>query len=380
MTSAQTATIYSVITIPSDGFYTLYYTNSNTSTSNYLYIYKPDYTGTSTISSYYVVRDYNKSSEQSYSYGYLTSGQKIQVRLNSSSSASASAGSVTFYLKRANAVENITHYYGTRYVGANPNNYVLFNNEIWRIIGAFSGTDYTEYSTDYSGDTPVETGTAKTNQTVVRIIRNESIGGYAYNVDANNNGTSNQYAFWSYNNGAKVSTLNYMLNNYYIKGIDGTSDTSNCLFYTSTNRNCDYTKIGIQDEYRDMVVSTKWYTAAGVSSSTAETSFKGERGTTAGKAGGDLIYTNRVGLMYPSDYLYSGTSTSTRWMLQNGFEWTLSPNSSDATYAWNIGSTYALNINSASYGYAARPVLNLSSSVYIVSGDGSLNNPFVLGL
>ena len=26
-----------------------------------------------------------------------------------------------------------------RYVGANPNNYVLFNNELWRIVGVFDG-------------------------------------------------------------------------------------------------------------------------------------------------------------------------------------------------------------------------------------------------
>ena len=305
--------------------------------------------------------DANNTASGKLLYAHITDATTI----SNSNSTITSLGNVT-------AGDGNTYDAGTRYKGANPNNYVLFNNEIWRIIGAFSGTDYTEYSTDYSGATPVETGTAKTNQTVVRIIRNESIGGYAYNSPSTNGG------WWSKSSGTQVASLNYMLNNYYIKGTDGTSN-SNCRFYqTSVTRNCDYTKIGIQDEYRDMVVSTKWYTAAGVDSSTAETSFTGERGTTAGKAGGDLTYTNRVGLIYPSDYLYSGTSASARWMLQNGNEWTLSPHSTNALRAWHFNSQGNLANNSAYYGYAVRPVLNLSSSVYIVSGDGSLSNPYVI--
>ena len=28
-----------------------------------------------------------------------------------------------------------------RYYGADPNNYVLFNNELWRIIGVFKNID-----------------------------------------------------------------------------------------------------------------------------------------------------------------------------------------------------------------------------------------------
>ena len=51
-----------------------------------------------------------------------------------------------------------------RYVGANPNNYVSFNNELWRIIGVFNNID---------------DGTGMT-ETRLKIVRNESIGTYSW--------------------------------------------------------------------------------------------------------------------------------------------------------------------------------------------------------
>ena len=50
-----------------------------------------------------------------------------------------------------------------RYIGANPNNYVKFNDELWRIIGVFG----------------VDDGTGKIEKRM-KIIRNESIGNYSY--------------------------------------------------------------------------------------------------------------------------------------------------------------------------------------------------------
>ena len=51
-----------------------------------------------------------------------------------------------------------------RYVGADPNNYVSFNNELWRIIGVFNNID---------------DGTGMT-ETRLKIVRNESIGTYSW--------------------------------------------------------------------------------------------------------------------------------------------------------------------------------------------------------
>ena len=50
-----------------------------------------------------------------------------------------------------------------RYYGANPNNYVTFNGETWRIIGAFNNVD---------------NGTGN-KETRLKIIRDDSIGKYS---------------------------------------------------------------------------------------------------------------------------------------------------------------------------------------------------------
>ena len=62
-------------------------------------------------------------------------------------------------LKFDNTVDN-----SLRYVGADPNNYVSFNNELWRIIGAFNNID---------------NGTG-TKETRLKIIRDEPIGKYSW--------------------------------------------------------------------------------------------------------------------------------------------------------------------------------------------------------
>ena len=69
-----------------------------------------------------------------------------------------------------------------RYYGAAPNNYVSFNNELWRIIGVIDGK--------------------------IKIIRNESIGDMQWNSTLNNN----------WNN----ASLKSYLNKDYYNSIDGT--------------------------------------------------------------------------------------------------------------------------------------------------------------
>ena len=64
-------------------------------------------------------------------------------------------------------------YNNLRYIGADPNNYVSFNGELWRIIGIFSE------------DTHGVTG-----EKLIKIIRNESIGNYSWDNKASGTGSS----------------------------------------------------------------------------------------------------------------------------------------------------------------------------------------------
>ena len=87
---------------------------------------------------------------------------------------------------------------GYRYEGKNPNNYLLFNGEMWRIIGVFDSSTH-----GVSGN-------------LTKIIRNDSIGSYAWHKSGTND--------WS------TASLNTILNTYYYNSRKGTGQTA-CYFY-----------------------------------------------------------------------------------------------------------------------------------------------------
>ena len=101
--------------------------------------------------------------------------------------------------------------------------------------------------------------------------------------------------------------------------------------------------------------------------------------------------------MYPSDYGYSVLSSSCvrtknlssynitycggqSWLLGKGYEWTLSPYSSDSSDVFFVSYFGYVGDNSAYFGYGHRPVLYLDSSVYKIDGDGSIGNPYIIGM
>ena len=257
---------------------------------------------------------------------------------------------------------------GYRYEGKNPNNYIWFNNEYWRIIGVFDSASH---------------GVSEKN--LVKIIRAETLDGLAWN-SSNTNG-------WT------TASLNYILNEPYYYAQDGTS-SGYCYGYSTTaTANCDYTKRGIQASYRGMVANVTWY-LGGYSSNnaTAEAFYGYERGTTV-YSGNPTSTTGYIGLMYPSDYGYSVLSSSCArttnlgsynnsicagqsWLFGKGDEWTLTPNSSDTNNVFDLsyfgGGLYSYNYALNDYG--SRPVLYLDASVYKIDGDGSLNSPYIIGM
>ena len=237
-----------------------------------------------------------------------------------------------------------------RYIGANPNNYVKFNDELWRIIGVFD----------------VDDGTGKIEKRL-KIVRNESIGNYAW--DSNN---SNE---WS------TATLNTQLNT-------GT-------YYT-----------GLTDSAKEMIGDAKWY-LGGTASYTSSTDglashfYKYERGTTV-YSRRSTKWTGKVGLIYPSDYGYatSGNSSTSRatclakemynwdgvsacyqndWLFKSSYMWSLSPDSSNSYCVFTVdggGYVYSSNANYSNYG--AWPVVHLKSTIKVTTGTGSSNDPFIL--
>ena len=248
---------------------------------------------------------------------------------------------------------------GYRYEGKNPNNYIWFNNELWRIIGVFDSASHGQ-----SGN-------------LVKIIREESIGGLAWHKSNTND--------WS------ASSLKSLLNGaYYDWDSNKSSVSTYCYGYsTSVPGNCDYSEIGINGTYRSMIQNVTWYLGGMTSyDNTAKSFYTGERTTGT---------TGYIGLMYPSDYGYSVLASSCArttslisygssscagqsWLYKTGSEWTITPYSSDSSRVFRLIYNGYLFYDVAFYGYSVRPVLYLKSNVYVVDGNGSIGDPYIIGM
>ena len=254
----------------------------------------------------------------------------------------------TFTHPETEQTETLTDY---RYIGSNPNNYVTFNNELWRIIGVFS----------------VDDGTGNVEERL-KLIRNESIGNMAW--DSNS-----------------------------------TNDWPNATLNTNLNSG-DYWTNSLSEDAKNMIGDAVWYlggTSDYTSASNGLTShwYSYERGTTV-YSGRSTSWTGKVGLMYPSDYGYatSGGTTTDRnaclnkelyswdsvsdcynndWIFNSAYQWTITPRASYSSDVFVLYSSGCLNyINAAGTYYGVRPAVFLKSSIKIVDGDGSSNNPYIL--
>ncbi len=245
---------------------------------------------------------------------------------------------------------NTTYNNGYRYSGKQPQNYVWFNNELWRIIGSIPTTLKD-----------------KTVENRVKIIRAESIGGLIYN-------SSNSNLVWGSGN-----TLYTLLNSYYYGKKDGNGENL-------CKRICNYTNKGISsdsnDYYGRMLIDV--YMNAGSVSTTVEGTYASEKSTLTSN-------TAKIGIMTSSDYgyatseiIYSNVYLSdidsygqNNWLYYQGQEWTMTPNS-----LYKMLRVYGRIVNDGNaYNDAVvRPALYLNPDVYIISGKGTENNPYILGM
>ena len=358
--SAMTSgTYYNFKFTPSEnGYYQLCYDLSAGSYSNQISASvntRVKYFGTSTSleTTPYVV------SNGCTNLGYVTTSDYIRIMQR----AFLDIPTFSFSIKKvSNVQENVDA--GIRYEGKNPNNYVWFNNEYWRIVGVFDSNSH-----------------GQSGKNLVKIIRADVLD--VLELDKLN-----------VNDWASVD-LNKLLNGAYYNAQDGTS-SGNCHGDRDITGNCDYTKKGIQSGYREMIAKVTWYLGGNSSiGETAEDFYGYERGTTV-YSGKPTSTTGYIGLMYPSDYGYSVLSSScarttnlssydsstcagASWLSGKENEWTLSPNSGDSYRAFSLFNAN-LNITYPTIGYGVRPVLYLDTSVNKIDGEGSLENPYILGM
>ena len=213
------------------------------------------------------------------------------------------------------------------YKGANPNNYIIFNNETWRIISI-------------EGD-----GT-------IKIMRNESIGNIAWDSSNSIN--------WD-----KPASLNTYLNDTYYNTLTETAkkqiSTHNFSIGGIDTRNNLTEQINAEN-------SKKWKGNIGLMTISEYIRIN----SNLEKCGTyDLYYNNSA---------FNKTCKPTSWMdiKQENDWWTLTSSitMSDYVYCGPIQGAFYDTLPKS--GNEVFPVVYLSSEVKITSGDGSSNNPYRL--
>ena len=291
-----------------------------------------------------------------------------------------------------------------RYYGSNPNNYVSFNNELWRIIGVFGNN--------------------------VKLVRSEKLGNLSWDSSessVNSGWGINQWGESTYEDGTSYpgSDLMQYLNKMYYGGTEVTCYGRN----NNSTTTCPTNKL--DDASKTLIDNHIWNTGAiGVTDTTIVNQetfalntvpfYKAERGNVTGKIcnGGDVCndtverkttWTGYVGLPYVTDWAYASSESDCETNMNAGdidfdnriFNMTCKKNNwmhhgtttdiEDATW---FMSPYAFPVNAnlvwIVYGdgtadsglvadpLSAFPTIYLKSNILIESGKGTSSNPYIL--
>ena len=261
-----------------------------------------------------------------------------------------------------------------RYYGSDPNNYVSFNNELWRIIGVFGNN--------------------------VKLVRKDSLGELSW--DSSESSVNGGYGVneWS------QADLQVYLNKMYYGGTTVTCyDGQNNHTTTCPANKLDNTAKALIDNHTWNTGAIEWEKRTDTLAF-----YNDERGSVNGKicsSGNNCNDTvtrttewpGYIGLPYATDYAYaSGESIcetnmvkkdssnayickNNNWMFKpNTWYWTLSPYASTSRasrvcYVYSDGFVYD---DGAASGGAVFPTIYLKSNILIESGKGTSSDPYIL--
>ena len=242
-----------------------------------------------------------------------------------------------------------------RYYGSAPANYIDIGDRDssgnvipWRIIGVFKNMKLADGTTD----------------TLVKVIRDETIGDMTWNNDS-----------------------------------ESSNDWSTASLKTYLNEGGYYT--GLSQHVKDKIAMVEW-NLGGYDSTLiyANDIYKYERGELKADNSFKTIWTGNIALMYPSDYGYSAdltkctetlssysadttNCTGTDWLYSGSDEWLFVPNSSNSSNVFRLAASGWISHTAApsvSTFYKFRPTLYLKSDLVMKWGDGtSANRAYVVG-
>lgn len=255
--------------------------------------------------------------------------------------------------------------YGVRYKGNNPNNYIWYNNDLYRIIGNIPAC------------TSIDSSSKCTNwENRIKLIRANILGDLIFMVGSTQATSSSTWL---------GSTLEKNLNECFLgKKNNQTDETcaSYCYSYYSSTSSyaksiCNYSKYGIEvgGEFYDMIADNIYWNV-GIHSASEKCTEQYEYEKTL-----QTSEPLKIGLMSGSDYICSkGTqldNTGEKWMYI-GYEWAMNGYKADAIFRIIPGNS--LGGATSNMDLLFRPTLYLKPNVVVISGDGSEENPYKIML
>ena len=280
-----------------------------------------------------------------------------------------------------------------RYEGANPNNYVKFNDELWRIIGVF-------------GDN-------------IKLVRSEELIKLSW--DSSDSSVNNG---WGVNEWSQADLKEYLNTNYY----GGTSVTC----YVGSNNSTTTCPTGsLNSTSKSMINNYTWNTSAINAEDTTILNqepyalntvpfYNAERGSVNGKictSGNQcndavtrtITWRGYVALPYVTDWAYASSETACATNMADGLDalnfildnmtckknnwmhhgstmdetmWMLSPGafSARAVVVWVVFGAGLVGGDEASSARSVFPSVYLNTEVKITSGSGTSSDPYILSV
>ena len=281
-----------------------------------------------------------------------------------------------------------------RYEGSNPNNYVSFNDELWRIIGVF-------------GDN-------------IKLVRSEELGKLSWDSSDNSVNNGSGVNEWS-----QADLKEYLNTNYY----GGTSVT---CYGGSNNKTTTCPTGSLNSTSKSMINNYIWNTGAINTEDTTIVNletfalntvpfYNAERGSvngkicTSGNQCNDTVtrtttWQGYVALPYATDWAYASSETACATNMNDGFDaanynydnmtckknnwmhhgstmdeamWMLSPLARSG-YAYNVWLVFGGGLvdggRYASIALSVFPSVYLNTEVKITSGSGTSSDPYILEL
>ena len=275
-------------------------------------------------------------------------------------------------------------------------NYVTFNNETWRIVGIFNeenSNGIKEERIKLVKDEPISA-----SEDVPTTITKD---GVTYNI-FNSSYTTLKYKYfaWNYPNNSYSGNMNdwtksgsmYYLNENYLNSLENSSLIENMKYYLGN------ITIDTDDTYYILGTNKEVYNQERGSTvcDSSITSNSHENNCNIWN-GNQASWNGKIALLYPSDFGYASNTSNwskdfkeaysngislNNWMFNNEAvaSWFLSPASTYSSYVAIVYYDGNLDWGDAGLddGLALRPVLSLGSQTMIISGTGSINDPYLL--